>query len=730
MDIIQYLEAFSDDQESILFDEVSGHVCFTRYGNEIEFDISSVAGMGDIVSLDGRNIPLDIFIQENLLHLDILAKQIQKAYTNRVNSNIFIDFKSEESKNDTITVVNETKKHVIHELYKYNVFTTKIIEIMADAGQGKSYFLEELAKDLAMEYKPGINPNPILIPVDLLGRVIASIPDAIAGTMQNTIKFPFLKHSDFLMCMRRNWIILALDGYDELAARIGIKDSYIKLNDLIQSLKNSGTVILSARTSFYKSYSTGVAIQQYLRPNNGEYVKTSLRLLPWSVDEQRKYLELVYPQRSEEIYDSLYTAFINDLNLLENPFFFTKIIELFSNKTGVLSGMNKMERVKYIIDQYIERETNLKWKTIESIMKQEDHHLILSRIAEEMWKSSNFEVRSEDLIVITQFALQDMKLSEDTKNDVVSKIGIHAALEANGNYYKFRHEQFFWYYMGYALTRLLNSTSERDFDDVLNEKELSDGLIEWFKYGIQCSGRRDFRNQIYRLTHGYDSGKGPIFLINASSIIKMLLTIKGNDDIEIHGITFNDYILIDEDIRNIKYYDCIFNGMSIGNSKVSNILIENAVINKMVVSNSSFLNVSFCLNVINELHIDGEIIYSPNEIEKRLILKGINIVKEDNSKIIRQSLNENIVKVVKKVIRHTNTAYYAVLEDLEEECNKHDLKTVYKAGIDSGVFSLYKKDASGKKTFFTIDCNKNELETGILNTVEDNRINDFWNKIL
>ena len=139
-------------------------------------------------------------------------------------------------------------------LYKHNALATQVIEIMADAGQGKTYFLEELAKDFADNYIPDKNPNPILVPVDLLGRVIASIPDAIAGTLQNKIKFPYLKQTDFIMCMRKNWIILALDGYDELVARIGLKDAFVKLNDLIQSLQNTGSIILAARSSFYTSH--------------------------------------------------------------------------------------------------------------------------------------------------------------------------------------------------------------------------------------------------------------------------------------------------------------------------------------------------------------------------------------------------------------------------------------------------------------------------------------------
>src|SRR5207244_1754248 len=91
--------------------------------------------------------------------------------------------------------------------------TTRFVQLMAPAGQGKTVLLEQIALENARTYQPDEYPVPLLLPVDLLGRYVGTIDDAIAGSLNNTYTFPSLTQRDVVECIRHGWLILALDGF-------------------------------------------------------------------------------------------------------------------------------------------------------------------------------------------------------------------------------------------------------------------------------------------------------------------------------------------------------------------------------------------------------------------------------------------------------------------------------------------------------------------------------------
>ena len=251
----EVLAELSDDPGD--FDQSGGTAIFVRQGQEHILDVRNVPGAGISVA-EGEDgfCPISTYIQRDVLGLPRLATQISRAL-NRAGGKRPGGFV--EGPATLVTPSGRTEwSRALSDLREYLLTaepgSTRLVQLMAKAGQGKTVLLEHAAMQLAEQYQPEAHPIPLLLVVDLLGRYVGTIDDAIAGSLNNTYLFPGLTQRDVALCIRRRWLSLALDGFDELVARVGSRDAFLRITELLDQLRESGTRILSARESFFELY--------------------------------------------------------------------------------------------------------------------------------------------------------------------------------------------------------------------------------------------------------------------------------------------------------------------------------------------------------------------------------------------------------------------------------------------------------------------------------------------
>lgn len=115
------------------------------------------------------------------------------------------------------------------------------------AGIGKTTFISSLALSRAETYQT-IRRRPLILHVQSRGRVLTYLQDMIAFSLQKlrlAVTFDQLP-----VLVRRGLVILAIDGFDELADPNGYDLAWGQINDLVDQVRGHGTLILAGRETF------------------------------------------------------------------------------------------------------------------------------------------------------------------------------------------------------------------------------------------------------------------------------------------------------------------------------------------------------------------------------------------------------------------------------------------------------------------------------------------------
>lgn len=86
--------------------------------------------------------------------------------------------------------------------------------------------------------------------MDLQGRQLLRLREALAGDLDD-LRVVGLYMQSIIRLIRYGYIILAIDGFDELAAEQGSTDALGALAHLVSTLKDSGAIIAASRRTFF-----------------------------------------------------------------------------------------------------------------------------------------------------------------------------------------------------------------------------------------------------------------------------------------------------------------------------------------------------------------------------------------------------------------------------------------------------------------------------------------------
>lgn len=120
----------------------------------------------------------------------------------------------------------------------------RVIVIDGVAGVGKTLLIKRIVYDRSRpeSYKSG---NPLLLHVESLGKVLTSLDDRIAGTLDE-LRADFVR-VELKPLIRRGLIQLAIDGFDELSDNRGYERAWGALREFLKELDGKGTCILAGR---------------------------------------------------------------------------------------------------------------------------------------------------------------------------------------------------------------------------------------------------------------------------------------------------------------------------------------------------------------------------------------------------------------------------------------------------------------------------------------------------
>lgn len=464
--------AFADDPDDVLI-EPDGKALFTHAGHEIDcrFEITQ---QGDIVVVTGgRTIPYRQFIVRQLGQLDVLAERI---VARRRPIPTFIDGPA---KLDTVGHGQQDGRvlDLLHSQCTAGTpFMASVTFVTADAGLGKTALLREYQARQAAQFLEGRSPF-VFWHVDLQGRQLLRLSEALLGDL-GELRVSGLWMPAILRLLRHRALVLAIDGFDELAAEQGSTDALGALATLIRQMEGQGQVIAASRRTFFdtEDYLRRAGLVRGMVAQPCEFDQISL--LPWTRSENLSYLAVTVSSAEsqkppEEIYDDIVEAAGGDPNhpIVTRPFLFTHVVrglqtygtsaqEFLGNPAD---GHGGVERV---ISAFVEREVELKWRfrdTGEAYLTFEQHMRLLATIAEQMYEAQRDRLDLSLIEMLTGLLTEEWHIDPTRRAQISEMVRMHVLLvvpsDGDSTVRSFDHPEFREYFIAQALRQHLSDVA-------------------------------------------------------------------------------------------------------------------------------------------------------------------------------------------------------------------------------------------------------------------------------
>lgn len=731
------LRELADDPAE--YEREAGTVLLTRQGHEHVMTLREVPGEGLCVinEMEGF-VPISTYVQRDLLGLPRLAKQViktlEKAWIKRPGK--FIEGPATFAGMGAGQRWERASQELRGYLNQAEPGTTRLVELMAAAGQGKTALLEHAALEFARQYQPASYPTPILLTVDLLGRYVGTVDDAIAGALNNTYVFPSLTQRDVALCIRRRWLILALDGFDELVARVGVREAFLRITELLDQLQSSGTIIVSARESFFELYQITSAIRSFLQPRNGSYSTAVIRLLEWSTAQGCEVFAGLGSAEPQADLAALMNAFEGDTEIVYHPFFLTRLADLWSRGerfVGADRQGDHLMRTKYVIETFVQRESGEKWidRDGNTFLNADGHNLMLSGISEEMWRSGAFWLGLDELRIAAEIALAELDLPAGQLEKILERVPTHAALLPRERGYAFLHDRFLHFYLGLRIANLLRKSEWAVAREVMLARELSPSVVEWIAWNWRRT--MGMTNDLLKSLNEMPSGTSDTVLTkNVAHVFGKILD--GYDSahwIEIKKQSFEGDMLRNGIYEKVRFVECQFWYLDATGSKFSNCQFVDCVFGDVLVDDrTQMVGTRFknCRIASIEAEDHGAA-FAPEQIAERLRRLGAEVeVSTDVEQATprRQRVREDVSMCVQKFVKASERTCDVAIEDVEEYCGP-TASAVARFGMETGVLREIVKGVSGpKKTFVRFKVDRERLLRGQVGATGDGATDLFW----
>jgi len=567
--------AIADRSEDFLFDR--GMATFQWHGEEHVVTVENVEAIGPAVtshhSPAGQKthdmmVPVSVFVQRDLLRLHVLAQQMRRVIEEqwRERPTPFVDGPGEfegEPWDGVALKLNEALKQQV-------AGATRIILLSAPAGQGKTALIEEVSLKAGNAYQPATYPRPLLLPVDLLGRYIGTIDDAIAGTLSKTFIVP-LSQRDVIAALRFRWIMLALDGFDELVARVGTRDAFQRVTELVDSLDGEGTVILSARNEFFDDDRVRAGMRSFLNPKIGSYVTEGLKLSPWGKKEAERVFKQLDTSQPELDAAALLESFAGSVDFVYRPFFLTRLAQLWatgSRFTGAQEMRSEEMRIEYLIAELLRREATEKWvdQKKNPLLQTGEHYSMLEVIAEEIQRSSVSNLTRAELDIAVELAL--VNCTPEVVAESKSKIATHALVRSlrRDNRFVLLHEKVHSFFLGRRIAAHLQArSSQHTMADILRSRDFGAETADWAAWTLRDATTPEAKSALsFLAVIATETGTDPTVAANTGHLIAALLRTHSDvGDLQIVRAAFFGDVLRGLTLSRLRFEDCAISNIDI-----------------------------------------------------------------------------------------------------------------------------------------------------------------------
>ena len=365
---------------------------------------------------DKKRIFAETWIINRLAKLDILANAILERIKVD-NHSIPIPAKTPSENDETILdEINDAEQYLSQCIDKSNQFLTSVYYLISEAGEGKTHIMHSLACRQAEAYLQR-KTKWLFLPIELSGRPFLRLDEMIIGALVNVYRFKAYFIESFLEMVRQGYIVLGLDGFEEMTIEGTEGDIVSSLGNLLNALNSEGRIVFATRTAYYSYvnlYKTARILDAF---RDKEIVFKELKIRKW---EQNQFIALMKTYsfnqpEAQDYYNQLRSALSEEHPILTRAVLARRLVEELFNSNGQNASSiiaqfkngDKNEVVGTFVKMLLERETQrwIKQSEIkEPLLTVAQHEILLGSIAEEMWLTNVDIVKRDTLLTITEIA--------------------------------------------------------------------------------------------------------------------------------------------------------------------------------------------------------------------------------------------------------------------------------------------------------------------------------------
>lgn len=650
---IQEILAFSDDENQAIIE--SNKVTFERLGQSIYIEIIEKDDRV-LIKYNEDLIPYRTFLAKTLGRLDLMAEKIVRKYEDE-GDKIYVDADAicyHGTANDT----GEAKQMLKDICSESNQYATKICFVTADAGHGKTVLLRQYQYDNAKDYLQS-RSNYIFWHIDLHGRDLVRLNEAMMYEV-GSLRMGGLYYNSILTLIRNGLLVLAIDGFDELAAEIGGEKVLGSLANIVDELDGQGILIAASRRTFFNTqdYFKRTRLLRGSVDSSCEF--DELKLNNWGEKQCVQYLSYFYNNKiAKDEFHSM-SQILGEDNchpILERPFLFVKLVlYAYENKPStkpsefLKQGGGQYDSVNAVINAFIKREVQ-KWTCYDNesgkpYLKFEQHVELLMEIANEMWSSQKNYISVETVQYLATILIDSWNIQPDLRAQIIRMVESHAFLvvaENGDNYRRFDHDEFKDYFLACKLNTIFTKSDKASLSqklrNFLGKSQIQESVARYLYHMLDKNKVYDYVDALVSLVT--KEWRPSYIQSNVGVLIPYLLNDKDEKKVEIScKITFSSIIFENKSLKNISFRDCSFINISFKNTSFEHISFYNCTFSDIRFKESAH-NI-FTDVVIDESCSIGKVtkINDEDEYDSEYSPESINVFLQKYH-ILRNKLQEN-----------------------------------------------------------------------------------------
>lgn len=359
--------------------------------------------------------------------------------------------------------------------------SARVLLIDGPAGIGKTQFIVGLAGRRARKFVT--DRRPLILHVQSRGRTLSYLYDLMAFSLQRLRLDVTFDQVPILA--KYGLVAIAIDGFDELADPDGYDLAWSQVNDLVQLLRGSGSLILAGRETFI---GRDRILKDIVSLREGHDEVSVLTLQPPAKGAAIRWLS---QQGWTEEQVSAVEKFLEPSSLALRPFFLKTLSDrdvadqvLQTSSTSILS---------ILMEAMVERETSKFGEPVDRVLSKGERRAFLrsfvGEVARDMAENGSSSISDSTLSWLVEVALPK-EVPDDVKRILKARCQVVAFFtnDDRKNYRRFFHEKFYEYFL--AVT-LLEIVAREETGKVLGRNIFGSSLLETFGDLVASAAQTD-----------------------------------------------------------------------------------------------------------------------------------------------------------------------------------------------------------------------------------------------